>query len=319
MDLRELRYFAYVADSGSFTKAALNLHVGQPALSRCVQQLEKELGVTLLNRSRRGLELTPAGRMLRQRAKGILDQIGQLQHDVRAQADEVTGTAVFGVPPSAGQIVVPATMRHLGRHHPGVRLHIVEGLGAETYERLLGQTVQLGLMYDPMAHRDLFSEELAIESMCLVGRRDMLDAIGPMGGLDDLEHIPLVLPKSPNSRRLMVEKAFRDRGLMLNIVAEIDGFATTHAVLEDGIGFSIMTRGALAGVHSDHSLSAIELETVGLKWRLSLVRHASQARNQVLQVVTDAVRSVVADAILTGRWLGSSLAAGLGKTGLGKI
>lgn len=304
MDARSLRYFVQVSDSRSFSKAANFLRIGQPALSRCIQHLEEELGVQLFQRTRHGVELTFAGQILRTRSKSILDQLGQLSDEVRAHAHDVTGMAVVGVPAAAGQIIVPEVMRHLNEQYSGVRLHIVEGLSSETYDRLLGRTVQIGLMYDASAHRDLTCEPLAIEDMCLVGRKDKIEALGTVDDLARIENLPLILPTSPNSRRLLVEKVFRERGLMLNVAAEVDGFATTRALLSDGFGFSLMTQAALFALGNTPSLMAVELKSKDLQWRLDLVRHRSQVNSQVVNVVAAVIRSVVEQLNKSGRWKG---------------
>lgn len=306
MDARSLKYFVQVSDSRSFSKAANLLRIGQPALSRCIRQLEEELDVRLFLRTRRGVEMTPAGQILRTRAKFILDQFSQLSDDVRAHARDVTGTAIVGVPAAAGQIIVPEVMRHLHDQYPGVRLHIVEGLSSETYDRLLGRTVQIGLMYDALAHRDLSCEPLAMEDVRLVGRRDKIEALGRINDLAGIENLPLIMPTSPNSRRLLVENVFRERGLMLNVAAEIDGFATTRALLDDGFGYSLMTQAALFTLGDSPSLIAIELKSKELQWRLDLVRHRSQVNNQVINVVAVAIRNVIESLGKSGRWTGVS-------------
>jgi LysR family transcriptional regulator, nitrogen assimilation regulatory protein len=308
MDPRSLRYFIQISDSRSFSKAANFLRIGQSALSRSVQQLEQELGTQLFVRTRHGVELTLAGQILRTRSKFILDQLGQLKDEVGAHAYEVAGIATVGVPAAAGQIIVPEVIRQLNEKYAGIRLHIVEGLSSETYDRLIGRTVQIGLMYDPSAHRELTCEPLAIESMCIVGRRDKIAALGAIRGLAQVEKLPLVLPTPPNSRRLLVEKAFREQTLTLNVAAEIDGFATTRALLAEGVGYSLMTHAAVAGLGNSASLVAVDLKSGGLQWSLDIVRHRSQLNNQVLNVVSTVIRQVVAQLIKNGRWKGVTLA-----------
>jgi LysR family transcriptional regulator, nitrogen assimilation regulatory protein len=308
MDPRSLRYFIQISDSRSFSKAANFLRIGQSALSRSVQQLEEELGTQLFVRTRHGVELTLAGQILRTRSRFILDQLGQLKDEVGAHAYEVAGIATVGVPAAAGQIIVPEVIRQLNEKYAGIRLHIVEGLSSELYDRLIGRTVQIGLMYDPSAHRELTCEPLAIESMCIVGRRDKIAALGAIRGLAQVEKLPLILPTPPNSRRLLVEKAFREQALTLNVAAEIDGFATTRALLAEGVGYSLMTHAAVAGLGSSASLVAVDLKSGGLQWSLDIVRHRSQLNNQVLNVVSTVIRQVVTQLIKNGRWKGVTLA-----------
>ena len=307
MDARNLRYFVQISDSRSFSKAANILHIGQPALSRSIQQLEEELGAQLFIRARRGVELTSAGATLQTKSKLILDQLDQLRDEVRAQAFEVAGTASVGIPPAAGQLIVPEVMRLLKEQHPGIRLHIIEGLSSEIHDRLLGRTIQIGLMYDASAYGELTCEPLAVENMFLIGRKDKIAALGLIRDLAQIENLPLILPKAPNSRRLLVEKAFGTRALMLNVAAEVDGFATTHALLEDGVGYSLMTQAAVARRDGKSSLVAVELKSGGLQWRLDLVRHRSQLNNQVLNVVVALIRQATAQLIRDHKWKGVKL------------
>ena len=310
MDARNLKYFVQISESRSFSKAANILHIGQPALSRSIQQLEEELGAQLFIRARRGVELTSAGQTLQTKSRIILDQLDQLRDEVRAQAFEVAGTATVGIPPAAGQLIVPDVMRLLNEQHPGIRLHIIEGLSSEIHDRLINRTVQIGLMYDAPAFGELICEPLAVENMFLIGRKDRIAALGRIRDLAQIENLPLILPKAPNSRRLLVEKAFGARGMTLNIAAEVDGFATTHALLEDGIGYSLMTQAAVSGRYRDSSLVAVELKSGGLQWELDLVRHRSQMNNQVLNEVVSRITQVTARLIQDGRWKGVKLIKG---------
>ena len=85
MDVRALRYFVQVADNRSFSKGAVLLRICQPALSRSVKRLEQDLGVQLFRRARSSVEMTRSGRLLRRRAKDILDQFHQIHDEIRAQ------------------------------------------------------------------------------------------------------------------------------------------------------------------------------------------------------------------------------------------
>jgi len=311
MEIRNLRYFVHVSESRSFSKAAHALHVGQPALSRSIQLLEQDFGCQLLTRTRHGVELTSAGQALLARSKDLLDQFAQLRNEVRANSYDIAGVVSVGVPSAVGQIIVPEIIAGLGAHYPGIRLHIVEGRSSETYGRLLGRGVDIGLLYDPSAHADLAGEPLATENMVLLGQRAAMAALGPIDDLAQLENLPLILPKSRNSRRLLVEQAFRERSLLLNVIAEVDGFVTTHALLRKGIGFSLMTDAALAGPGSDSSLLAVTLQDPNLQWRLHLVRHRSQLKKQATNVVVAEIKRVVARLVRGGLWQGVTLAASL--------
>src|SRR6185369_8264563 len=99
MDIRELRYFTHVARVGSFNKAAAQLNVAQPALSRQLKKLEDELGVQLLIRNGRGVELTEAGSVLLAQAESLILQIEETAQLVSGQKEKFKGQIILGLPP----------------------------------------------------------------------------------------------------------------------------------------------------------------------------------------------------------------------------
>src|SRR5438128_276667 len=102
MELRQLKYFIAIIDSGAFSRAALKLSVGQPVLSRQIKALENEFGVDLYHRTGRGITLTEAGKMLEKYARGILETTANAQKDIASLGLSPTGNVVIGMPPSVG-------------------------------------------------------------------------------------------------------------------------------------------------------------------------------------------------------------------------
>jgi LysR family transcriptional regulator, nitrogen assimilation regulatory protein len=305
MDLRALRYFVQVADSRSFSKAAVLMRIGQPALSRSVMQLEQDLGVTLLKRSHAGVELTRPGQLLLRRAKDLLDQVGRIGQEIQAEGDELAGTVTLGVPAAVGQLIVPPLLRHLAVHHPRIRLSIVEGVSSENYNRLITQALHLCLLYDPLPHRDLILLPLAAEDIYLVGLTEMLHPLGRSCRLEALENLPMVLPSIPNSRRLLVEKAFIEKKLVLNVVAEVDSFAVTQALLSEGFGYSLTTLSSIADLNRSSSLSYLSLVPNWMNWVIYVARHGSTSGSQVVEAVAAALQVVAAGLMSADRWKGS--------------
>ena len=168
MNLTQLRYFVRVAEMGSFSKAAIELDVAQPALSRQVRLLETDLRVTLLQRTGRGVLLTEAGKRLYDHAVSILQLVAHAREDISANRDEATGRIVIGLPPSMGRMLTLPLVDAFKQHLPRARLAIVEGLSAHIVEWISTGRVDLGLIHNPDANPAIETIHVLDEPLCLV-------------------------------------------------------------------------------------------------------------------------------------------------------
>ena len=120
MDLRQLRYFVAVAEERHFGRAAARLHMAQPPLSQAIRQLEGELGVTLLHRTTRRVDLTDAGAAYLERARAILAEVDEAAQHARRIAAGAVGHLTIGCVGSATYSLLPALSRHLSAELPGI-------------------------------------------------------------------------------------------------------------------------------------------------------------------------------------------------------
>ena len=146
-ELRHLVYFREVARQLHFRKAAESLSVAQPALSRCVAQLETELGVDLLNRTRRKVELTAAGRVLLERIEPLLRALAAVPADIRALADGQTGHVRVAFTGLAMATVLPGILREFNRRYPGIRVELNESPTAAQLESLKTGEIACGFFH----------------------------------------------------------------------------------------------------------------------------------------------------------------------------
>src|ERR1700761_6515193 len=124
MDLRRLRAFSAVADERHFGRAALRLGIAQPPLSRLVQSLEAELGVSLVDRSRRQIELTDAGRVLREHAERILQAFEVARQDTHRAGRGESGVLRIGYVSSVAYSGIGDVLRAYREHFPDVELQL---------------------------------------------------------------------------------------------------------------------------------------------------------------------------------------------------
>jgi DNA-binding transcriptional LysR family regulator len=149
MELRQLRYYVAVAEERSFTRAAERLHIAQPALSVQVRRLEDELGVSLLDRSRRAIALTEPGALLLDEARRLLAALDQAVDLVRRTAAGEVGRLSVGFVPSASNDVLPPLLRRFTAARPGVAIHLREMAPDDLVDALHERRLDVAFLYLP--------------------------------------------------------------------------------------------------------------------------------------------------------------------------
>jgi DNA-binding transcriptional LysR family regulator len=150
-DLRQLRYFVAVAERLHFGRAAAALHISQPPLSRSIQDLEQRLGATLLARSRRRVELTPAGARFLEEAKRLLLQLERAVLEVGSMAAGGSGRLRLGFVSLADYGVLPGLLKAYKAAKPGIALALREMLSPEQAAALTAGELDFGLLLPPVA------------------------------------------------------------------------------------------------------------------------------------------------------------------------
>ncbi len=150
MELRTLRYFLAVAREENMTEAANVLHVTQPTLSRQIADLERELNVTLFDRTNRSCVLTGDGMRLRQRAEEILSLVDQAEAELADGEGALSGTVRVGAGETQAMRFVLETFAALRREHPGVQIELYTGNADAVEERLERGLLDFGLLIEPV-------------------------------------------------------------------------------------------------------------------------------------------------------------------------
>jgi len=198
-DLRRLQYFLGVAQERNFTRAAERLHVAQPALSRQVRQLERELGVELLHRTTHEVELTEAGRFLLERGPALLAGADELWRGVRGYGNGERGTVVVAYGASASYETAPRLLRALAERRPEIAVTTRVNSVAEILAGLADGSIDLGIVRCPPARPDLEPRTIRRERQGLLLRRDHPLAARPEVALAELDGEPLLMhPREAN-------------------------------------------------------------------------------------------------------------------------
>jgi LysR family transcriptional regulator, nitrogen assimilation regulatory protein len=300
MDLRALRYFAHIAEARSFSKAAVQLRVAQPALSRQVKKLEDELGVELIERSGRQIALTEAGALLLQRTHSLMRQVSQAQDDVRSHGADLVGSATLGVSPATCEVLGPIITRECAKHYPKLQLNFIEGFSGFILDRLLKEELTLCLLHIPPKHRGITVEPLLSEPMYLVGPPDKVSARTHLRHA--LESLPLILPNRTHSLRMAIDRALAGR--RINVACQVDGYTLTKALVAAGQGYTILPYSAVQQQVESGQLSAMPLRRPQITWTLCIAYRTDQRKTRTLNALRAIIRDGIARLVAEGAWRG---------------
>ena len=307
MDFRSLRYFVYVAEARSFSKAAVQLRVAQPALSRAMRKLEDELGVTFVLRTGRQLELTEAGLLLLERAHSLTRQLTQTADDVRAHSTQIRGTLTLGVSPSTCEVLGPLIVRECAARFPDLHLNFVEGFSSHVFKQLVDQELTLCLMHNPPRHQGIEIEPLIVEAMYLVGPGRAVGRLAPTRlapvhkGMKP-EQVPLILPNRTHALRMLIERALAAHGRGITVAAQVDGYTMTKALVLAGLGYTILPLSSFHQQMESGELSALRLRKPEISWTLSMAYRRDQRTARAVTALRDIIRAEVGKLVASSKW-----------------
>jgi LysR family nitrogen assimilation transcriptional regulator len=246
MDLTQLRYFCRVASLKSFSHASSELNIAQPALTRQIQLLEREIGVQLLSRHSRGAQPTTAGLALLQRGLEVLALVEQTRREVAALGTEASGGLGLGFTPGLGRTFVPDVIEKYSAKFPDVSLDLIDGFSEEIAALLLADRLALGILSYEEENPLLVTELLSTEALWLVSAAAPDRETPRKYEIGDLVGLPLILARKPNGLRLSVERAASQGGIGLDVIIEAEASELIKELVRKGIAHTICPRSAVA-------------------------------------------------------------------------
>jgi LysR family transcriptional regulator, nitrogen assimilation regulatory protein len=274
MELKELRNFMRVARAGSVSRAAAELRLAQPALSRQIRKLEHELGVSLFARHGRGVRLSSAGSLLLERAEAIAQLVHQTTDEIKEDRSPSGGRIVLGVPPAAGRILIPPFVKRFQQAWPQTTLHMREGVASSLLEWLVDKRLDIAMLHNPPHLEALSISPILTERMWVIapparhgkGRKPRASY-----RIRDLAELPLILPNMAHANRRLVENAAIEHGVRLRIKIEADSVAFAKAMVENGLGHTILTYAAVQDEVLRGTLTAYPIVRPTLSTRVTIV------------------------------------------------
>lgn len=247
MDIRQLRYFVQIVESGSLSKAARQLYVAQPALSQQLTKLEDEVGRPLLHRSSKGVSPTDNGLALYHHARFMMRQLDQALSIARSEAGAVQGMVTVGLPATTVAAIGVPLVRRVREHYPHVLLNVVEGMSGHIAQLMRNDQLDLAVLFSKDAASDVNVEPLQVEELFLMlpEHSRLMPHARKTITVAEASEIPLILPTGSHGLRQRIEAEFENRGLTINVIAEIDSLALLMNCVYDGMGATIKPMGAV--------------------------------------------------------------------------
>jgi LysR family nitrogen assimilation transcriptional regulator len=310
MDIRQLRYFVTIVDSGSMGKAAEKLFVAQPSLSQQIAKLEEELNTVLLIRGRRGVNPTAQGQALYRHGRLVIRQMEQLSQEIKQSVAQETGTVAIGLPTTMAAVLAMPLFERVQERYPGIRLQFFESMSGYINELLANGRLDLAILFRDADTLGVSSLPLLDEELCLMGEPGP-HVSGRSKGcfLRQLSGVKLVAPSHPNGLRLLIERVFAKEEVELNIVADMDSLPMLISIAHSGRACTILPVSALAHRDAKSVPKVRRLGRPALQRPASVCWSNAVAMNSATVAVREAIVQLVGELHASGAWTGITLRA----------
>lgn len=223
MDLKQIRAFVAVYESGSINGAAGRLHVAQPSLSLQIKNLEDSVGVSLFERHARGVHPTHAGERFYEDCRRILGDIESAAQNMREFATGVSGALDVGLIPTVTKGVIAQVLPAFTEELPNVDVRVVEAFSGTLTNWVMSGELDFAVVTEPPRHDGLEMRVLSSEPLAMIsGRKTGLTHLEPVA-LENLPSVNLVMPSPQHSLRTMLERYIKVGNIKIERVIEIDG------------------------------------------------------------------------------------------------
>jgi LysR family nitrogen assimilation transcriptional regulator len=309
MELRQLRYFVTIVDHGALSRAALVLHVAQPALTQQLRQLEDELGAQLLHRSAHGVLSTDAGKVFYEHAQAILKQVADARSAVTQSTTRPAGSVTLGLPHSISGALALPLLTAARATYPEITLQLTEEISGNLAEQLKSGRINLAVLFDDgqlgqFAGTPLVEEDLMF--LCRAG-----SGFAPSGAsvaLAEALASTLILPGPQQGVRPRIEQVAQRAGLALANVIEINSIAILKSALLADMGATLLPLAPLQPEIASGAIAARPIHSPAIARSVTLCASRNIPLTNAAAAISRLVRQVTEELCASGAWPGARLA-----------
>lgn len=279
VEISQLKVFLAAAEEKNFSAAARRLNLSQSAVSQNIQALEKTYGVELFIRRGRSVVLSEAGESILPAARKVINAARLLEDNLQNVNNEVGGDLNIGCSTSAGKYLMPTLLSSFQRKYPAVRPRVKVMSRAAVYERLLNETIPIGVTSKQLEHRDLECARLFEDRVILIvppGHPwSEIDHVSP----SDLIGQPIIIREETSGTCEMVMEGLKTFGIsidMLNVTMELSNADAIEMAVEQGVGIAFVSEIVAARGLALGRVNAVEIKGLDLRRTVYMVRNLNR-------------------------------------------
>ena len=247
MNSRQLQYAVLLSKVGSFSQVAEQMSISQPALSKQILSLEKELGVQLFDRGTSPISVTPAGERFVQQAQDVLDRQDNLLRSMERFRTGESGSLVIGVSPFRSQHLMPDIIKRVKEKYPGVRVCLHEPVSDDIKKGAAEGKYDFAIVNAPVDESALDVRSFEREEIVLAVPNNMLsllpehvDRHGGKISISDCSGLPFITVMHNQEMRQYFDRLFARAGYNPEITMEVTGLTTVWAMVCGGLGAALL-------------------------------------------------------------------------------
>ena len=290
MNLRHLSYLIALAREGHFGRAAESVHITQPALSAAINQLEEELGVPLVTRTRQGFEgFTAEGREVLGWAQRIEADIESLKQTLGEMKGQLKGHLRLGVIPTAEPIIATLT-RALHDQHPNVTVTVLSRTSQEIERGLEDLSLEAGVAYlEDKRMENLRGMQLYLERYVVVGAGKLLGKVKSIAWADAAQ-LPLCLLSRDMHNRALIDQHFAAAGAVPAVVAETNTLMGVLSHVRSGAWCGVLPRTVLGLLDKSGDLRCVALREPDVVHPVGLLYAPRKPLSPLIQALVEATK-----------------------------
>lgn len=299
MNLRSLRYFLKVAETGSITRAALGLHITQPSLTQHLRHLEDHFGLPLFMRHGRGVMLTEAGRTLRLKAEILIDEIDGLQSQLESSQARPRGTLSVGMPISWSELVTYPVIERFRREFPDVNIKLAINASESLAAAMNANELQLAVLVETDEQDNFWSKPLVEDDLFLLGPAGSgLSELGSIS-LKEVASYPMILPLNLTMVMRRIDRTLAASGGTMNVVMETPS-THIHPLVARGLGYTILSACGLPPLGEGSAFEAIAITDASMTWEIATPKN--RPKTAAVSAYEKFLTEQVAESVASGRW-----------------